>query len=996
VTTLVRQTGWVDWDRAPGKRTVLQTSTGESLLIVLDANNSAPVAGWGDHTNVAKLYVYHATNSTKSNWTLRATINAPGGTTFVANMQNSFSADLGSDDKIHICAKGTTGSLYYCTVTYSTWAVGAWETVATSVSLTWQAMDISVSETNTPIVAAYYTKASGPDWAGVVLLARRAAAWLTVNTLTNQASAAIRPFTYAISICWIKNQANTARDFAYAFSVTTAGTDTGVVLYTGTLNETTTAVVSGHTLRGTYTSGDVSKTAAYVLQARSIMIFPQTGDNTFLLSMQTYYPKQKFNVVAWKKTAGTWATQVPLSTLNGVNSVSLSIGGMTQIASGGYVTFVSNGLTSTGGSWNLIAQLVKVSGTTATWGVPYYFNDLTSSNPYNVQGGSGTQWSHQSGKPEVMYGKRYTSGKYDLMHDFIATLRAPAGHTPSAGEVVTSSTPPVSMNGDLDRVVSQGRVKGTWYFATDAAFTTNLRIFTQDDSKLQSIDGTDVPGKTVTIRDNLPLAQELFQGAWYVKAAQTSEYGTTGAFDTATQFTVSHPPQGVPLAPVGYQSIQYGAGSQEFSWRFSDAYPNDEQTAYQAIIERVDTGATLYDTGKVISTDDSYIQAFVAGDKGLDLRWKVRLWDMDDVVGPYSEYGTFTVLDAPTIVINSPDGVTPVATALPVVQFTPTVAGGRTITRYRIIISQGATTVFDSNWVPGPSGGWASGTVLNYSKAVSVLSNNQDYTYQVRVTDNTGLESRSSVLAHTTWTLPSAPDTVTIDLTSYNTEDQGYVTVNWTEATPDADFRAWIVLRRDRLVDTITGLDLEVGDWTEIGRTYDPLVMTFKDYYAPSGYSVDYGVQQMVDRFGDQIPSVSTTATAQPRSDGYWFIIPGNDSSIPDAFRLSNVTADSYTDEYEKEIFTVLDGGRKVDQGQHLGLTGSLTAQLRDSSGQSARQKKHRLEIMKRDSVSQFYMRTPFGDLYRCYVSDLQVSRIAGVGTSEFVDVTVPYMEVGE
>jgi hypothetical protein len=108
------------------------------------------------------------------------------------------------------------------------------------------------------------------------------------------------------------------------------------------------------------------------------------------------------------------------------------------------------------------------------------------------------------------------------------------------------------------------------------------------------------------------------------------------------------------------------------------------------------------------------------------------------------------------------------------------------------------------------------------------------------------------------------------------------------------------------------------------------------------------------------------------------------------------VTADSYTDEYEKEIFTVIGGGRKVDQGQHLGLKGTLTAQLRDSVGQSARQKKQRLEVMKLNSVSQFYMRTPFGDLYRCYVDDLQVSRIAGVGTSEFVDVQVPYMEVGE
>lgn len=996
MTTVVRQSGWVDWDRSPGKRAVLHTSLGETLLVVMDPNNSAPLGPYGDHTNVQKLYVYHATNATKSNWVLRATIAAPGGTTFVANMQNSFSADLFTDDSIGIVAKGTTGSLYYIKVTYGTWAVSAWETVATSVGLTWLAMDISISETNTPIVAGYYTKAAGPDWCGAVILARRASVWATVNTLTTQSSGAIRPFTYDITITWMKNQTNTARDFAYAFSVTSATTDTGVKLYTGTLDETTAAVATNHTLRGTYTAGDVSKTAAYTIKARSIFLFPKSSSSQdFVLSMQTYYPKPKFTVVGWLKTAGTWGISLPVSTFSSTGSVSLGMAAMTQAYVNGALTFFSNILTTGGGSWNLLAYLVRVGGASAAWGVPYYFNDGNVSNTYSVQGGTGTQRAATSGDTEVLYGRRYTSGKYDIMHDFVEDLPAVADHKPGDGEIVTSSTPPLSMDADINRAYSQGRVKAAWELATDINFTTNLRIFVQDDSKFQSVDGTNVAGKTVTIRDVLPLTEELFQGTWWVTAQHVGEYGNS-IFDAPSQFVVSHPPLGVLISPVGYQSVQYGSGSLEFSWRFSDPYENDEQTAYQVVIERVDTGATLYDSGKVISTADSHIQAFVVGDKGLDLRWKLRLWDMDDVVGAYTLYGTFVILDAPAIVINIPDGITPVATALPTVQFTPTVSGGRTIVKYRLIISQGGTSVFDSAWVQGPAGGWASGTVINYSKPTAVLSNNQDYTYQIRVTDNTGLEGRVSILAHTTWTVPSSPDTVTVNLTPYNTEDQGYALVQWTEATPDVDFRAWIILRRDRLIDPITLADLEVGPYNELGRVFDPLILEYKDFYAPSGYSCDYQVIQLVDRFGDQIPSLPTTATVTPRSDGYWFIVPENESSIPDAFRLSYVTADSYTDEYEKEIFTVIDGGRKVDEGQRLGLTGSLTAQLRDSVGQSARQKKHRLEIMKQDSTSKLYMRTPFGDLYRVYVNDLQISRIAGVGTSEFVDVQVPYLEVGD
>jgi hypothetical protein len=154
---------------------------------------------------------------------------------------------------------------------------------------------------------------------------------------------------------------------------------------------------------------------------------------------------------------------------------------------------------------------------------------------------------------------------------------------------------------------------------------------------------------------------------------------------------------------------------------------------------------------------------------------------------------------------------------------------------------------------------------------------------------------------------------------------------------------------------------------------------------------------QMVDHFGDQITSAfSAGVTVTPKSEGYWFIVPNNDTSIPDAFKLSNVTRDSYNDEYEETFMTIIDGGRKQEIGQHLGPSGTLTAQLRDSAGQSARQKKRRLEVMKEQGVTNLYMRTPFGDLYRVGVSNLGVERIAGVGTSEFVDVTIPYMEVGE
>jgi len=60
-----------------------------------------------------------------------------------------------------------------------------------------------------------------------------------------------------------------------------------------------------------------------------------------------------------------------------------------------------------------------------------------------------------------------------------------------------------------------------------------------------------------------------------------------------------------------------------------------------------------------------------------------------------------------------------------------------------------------------------------------------------------------------------------------------------------------------------------------------------------------------------------------------------------------------------------------------------------------ARALRQALMDMKR-SGHKLYIRNPFGDLWRVHISSMSVSRIAGVGSNEFVDVDIPYMEVAE
>jgi hypothetical protein len=111
------------------------------------------------------------------------------------------------------------------------------------------------------------------------------------------------------------------------------------------------------------------------------------------------------------------------------------------------------------------------------------------------------------------------------------------------------------------------------------------------------------------------------------------------------------------------------------------------------------------------------------------------------------------------------------------------------------------------------------------------------------------------------------------------------------------------------------------------------------------------------------------------------------------SYMLSNISDDSYTEEYETASYHVIGRGNHVDQGDRLGFNGTLTAKLRTSEGVTARQKKQVLEEIRalRRPLS---LRTPFGDVFMVSVGDMQVSRIAGVGAEEFCDVSIPYLEV--
>lgn len=536
---------------------------------------------------------------------------------------------------------------------------------------------------------------------------------------------------------------------------------------------------------------------------------------------------------------------------------------------------------------------------------------------------------------------------------------APTNITPATGSPTSLTNTPVL--GATIVAATEGRTcKAEWQLATDAGFTANLRTVTESNSDLRA------SGATTEITPNV---SKIYQGTWYIRARQIDEYGSAGAWSASQTFLVSHPPKAVPAAPIGGFTLPYGA-TNNFSWTFTDTSSTDTQSAYQIIIERNATGVVVFDSGKISSITSAGAHTVPALEKDVPLRWKVRVWDNDNVVGVYSDYALFAVTDPPLVTITLPTVGQTLTTGQPTFTWTNDAGTVQVSRRVVVVRTSDGVTVHDS--------GTTNTTSLSYTTPTVILENQVAYTVTITVNDNVGMTGTKSQSFTTAY---AAPDAVQFTVDSDGYDEKGYVYVDWTATTPDAFFIDWRVYRRPVLAD----------DWELIYVTNDPNMKYFNDWSATSGDTLEYAVTQTAGRFGIIIESAKAqTETREVEGTHYWLINPYKES---DNLRLSNITSDSYTDDYDEAELIVLDRGRKVNHGTRFGYSGSLVAQLRDDTLGTAREKRIKLQMLKAARVA-YQLRNPFGDILQVSLGNLAVSRLAGVGTAEFVDVTIPYKEV--
>lgn len=543
---------------------------------------------------------------------------------------------------------------------------------------------------------------------------------------------------------------------------------------------------------------------------------------------------------------------------------------------------------------------------------------------------------------------------------------SPTAISPASGATVTTDTPLLTATLATHPSGSTIKQKLEWQIASDTGFTTNLKTITESSAFLRAA------GTPATI--SVTPANQLTQGTWYVRVRALDEMGTVGAWSATNNFTVAHAPTTTGHSPTSNQTRDYsGTGNTLLSWIFQDTSPTDVQTAYQVVIERNDTGVGVVDTGKITTGVASYVATIASGLKDVVLRWKVRVWDSDDVVGPYSNLQLFTISDAPTLTITSPAAAAVVANPAPLITWTFVASNGRTQSNYSVILTRTSDGVVIYN------SGTIAGTATSHQVPQPVMFTGLAYSVTVTVNDSAGLTKTTTNNFTTSWSLPTTPSTQAVSTTAYNTI--GYVRVTWNATIRDPDFYSWRVYRKKGVA----------GVETLLNEILVPATGTYDDYSAEAAADWYYTVVQVANRFGSLVESArSYVGPISLVSDNYW-LIHLTDSSKN--LKLTNVTDDSYTDEYEEETLNLIGRGRKTDYGTHFGITGTLTCKFRGDGAITARDQ--RINLLNRKAErAQYILRTPFGDNYLISMGDISVGRMAGVGQQEFVDVTIPYREV--
>lgn len=474
-------------------------------------------------------------------------------------------------------------------------------------------------------------------------------------------------------------------------------------------------------------------------------------------------------------------------------------------------------------------------------------------------------------------------------------------------------------------------------------------------------------GGTVSYED---ADQRLSQGRWYGRVRAIDVWGQTGPWSPSYQFTVSHKP--IVDTPWPRNNLAFDQHETPVTWRFTDPWNGDFQTAYRMRVYDLSDNL-LQDTGKKLSSVSS--AKMEIGDNHLQeqLKYSLDIWDRDDVQSDQSMTSFFFMSMSPIITLEFPAEDEQIITGQPEVNWTVQFARGdvgQKSYRVKYIQADNFVAVYDS--------GTISSAATTHLPPNPILKNQVNYQLQVTITDTDGL---SRTLYRNFSTNFIRPEGTLAYAYAEDYADLGYVRVIW-DGTLDPFFAEWHIYRR------------KVGteDWVLAGALKDQTAREFKDWLVAGAGEYEYAVNQVAYRFGSLVESAFEGSPVVVRiySSNYWLIIPSDESLN---MRIASVSGDNFSEKKQSNRFTIIGGGQRVNQGPRIGREGSLSVQVRDSARISATEFMNRLAELD-EKKGWVLMRDPFGTVIKIALGEWSFTRMAGVGSSEFGDLEIPYYEV--
>lgn len=378
-----------------------------------------------------------------------------------------------------------------------------------------------------------------------------------------------------------------------------------------------------------------------------------------------------------------------------------------------------------------------------------------------------------------------------------------------------------------------------------------------------------------------------------------------------------------PHAPA-QDSASFASTTAPFplSWTFSDPDESDTQGSYEVEVE-VNTGGlgvwtSFIDTGKVAGAASTYNITSGTMATGTEYRWRVRVWDNKDLVGPFTNFRTFRTTPAPTVAVTSPaaDG----AYGSDTVSLEWSFSDPEDLPQfaYQVRVVNIATSAELIN----------TGKVLSDAQTYTAtgLANGVNYRVYVKVWNQLDVPSDTPVEATRVLNVSYNPPMTPTPITFTPSTTLGRIAVSITIPATTGGFND------TKRVELYRGTSL-IAKWVKsAGGFAGATVLTFNDYEARHGVAEQYNLISY-STLGTMVAVTGLSSTLN--LSGIW--LHKISDPVASAVLLQTVTARVWNEAPERSLLQV--AGREaplVEWGEHVDRSVDLDTALLDRNGQRA------------------------------------------------------------